>query len=183
MAEIKDAKLITYPRSGQNLFTGLLGQQNYSISRSHEISDFSNQSHVITIIRNPVDSVASAIAMVDFYKEFYEQEIGYSLIPSMLKEYERMYAWLLENATYVISYDDLLHNPKRTVEKFLNDLGLEWGSIEYDLGLTRDNPKNLSLVSSKNVDSYPGYLEYVKTASFVEDAKKIYAKLLLKKNQ
>ena len=181
LEEISSAKVITYPRSGQNLFRDLLNQQDYFMPHSHEITDFLNEKHVVTIARNPVDSVASAIAMVDFYKEHYKEEISHLMIPSMLIKYEKTYAWLLENATYIIAYEDLTNNPKETVEKFLDYLSLKRSNVDYKLNMSKDNPDHLSLVSSKNVDSYPKYLEHVKASAFLESAEKIYEKVLSKK--
>jgi hypothetical protein len=181
LEEISNTKIITYPRSGQNLFRDLLDQQDYSILHSHEIADFLNEKHVVTIVRNPVDSVASAMAMIDFYKEHYKEKINYLMIPSMLIKYEETYTWLLENATYIISYEDLIGNPKDTVEKFLDHLSLKRTSVDYRLDMSRDNPNHLSLVSSKNVDSYPGHLEHVKASAFLENAEKIYQRILLEK--
>jgi len=175
--EIKDMRLITYPRSGQNLFRMLLRQQGYKISSSHNTADFLDKKHVVSIVRNPVDSVASAMAMIDFYKK----ENGYVIIPRMLKKYEETYTWLLENATYIISYEDLTNDPKNTIEYFLDYFSLKRSDIVYDLNLSKDDAKEGYLVSSKNVSSYPEALEYTKTAPFVEDAKEIYQKLLFSK--
>lgn len=170
-------KLITYPRSGQNLFRMLLRQQGYSINSSHNTADFLDKKNVISIVRNPVDSVASATAMVDFYKK----ENGYGIIPQMLKKYEETYAWLLENATYIISYEDLTNDPKNTIEHFLDYFSLKRSEVNYNLNLSMDDPSQGYLVSSKNVDSYKDALEYTKTDSLVEDAKEIYQKLLFSK--
>lgn len=175
--EIEDMKLITYPRSGQNLFRMLLRQQGYSVLASHEITHFLDKKQTITIIRNPVESVASAMAMVDFYKK----ENGYGIIPRMLKKYEETYTWLLENATYVISYEDLTNDPKNTIEKFLDHFSLKRSSVEYQFNLSKDDAKEGYLVSSKNVSSYPEALDYTKTAPFIEDAKEIYQKLVFSK--
>ena len=175
--EIEDMKLITYPRSGQNLFRMLLGQQGYFIPASHQITHFLDKKQTIAIIRNPVESVASAMAMVDFYKK----ENGYGIIPHMLKKYEETYLWLLDNATYIICYEDLIDSPQNTIEKFLDHFSLKKISVEYQMNLCEDDPKEGYLVSSKNVSSYPGALEYTKTAPFIEDAKEIYQKLLFSK--
>ena len=170
-------KLITYPRSGQNLFRMLLGQQGYFIPASHEITHFLDKKQTITIIRNPVESVASDMAMLDFYKK----ESGYGIVPRMLKKYEETYTWLLENATYIVSYEDLINDPKDTVEKFLDHFSLKRSSVDYQLNLSKDDAKEGYLVSSKNLSSYPKALEYTKTAPFIEDAKEIYQKLLFSK--
>jgi hypothetical protein len=175
--EIEDMKLITYPRSGQNLFRMLLGQQGHAISSSHNTADFLDKKQTITIIRNPVESVASAMAMVDFYKK----ENGYGIITHMLKKYEETYLWLLDNATYIISYEDLIGSPQDTVEKFLDHFSLKKSSVEYQLNLSKDDAKEGYLVSSKNLNSYPEALEYTKTALFIEDAKEIYQRLLFSK--
>jgi len=175
--EIEDIRLITYPRSGQNLFRMLLAQQGYAISSSHNTADFLDKKHVISIVRNPIDSVASAMAMIDFYKK----ENSYEIIPQMLKKYEETYTWLLENATYIISYEDLTNDPKNTVEYFLDYFSLKRSEVNYELNLSRDDPSQGYLVSSKNVDSYKDALEYTKTAPFLQDAKEIYQKLLFSK--
>jgi hypothetical protein len=119
--------------------------------------------------------------MIDFYKEHYKEEINYLMIPSMLIKYEETYTWLLENATYIISYEDLTNNPKNTVEYFLDYFSLKRLDIDYNLDLSRDDPSQGYLVSSKNTDSYLGALEYTKTAPFVEDAKEVYQRLLFAK--
>ena len=175
--EIEDMRLITYPRSGQNLFRMLLGQQGHFIPASHEITDFLDKKQTITIIRNPVESVASAMTMVNFYKK----ENGYGIIPHMLKKYEETYLWLLDNATYIISYEDLIDNPQDTIEKFLDHFSLKKISVEYQLNLCKDDAKEGYLVSSKNVSSYPKALEYTKTSPFIENAKEVYQRLLFAK--
>jgi hypothetical protein len=177
LTEIEDMRLITYPRSGQNLFRMLLGQQGYRINSSHNTTDFLDKKHIISIVRNPIDSVASAMAMVNFY----QKENGYGIIPQMIKNYEKTYIWLLKNATYIISYEDLTNNPKNTIEYFLDYFSLKRREVDYDLSLCVDDPNEGYLVSSKNVDSYKGALEYTKTAPFIEDAKEIYQKLLFSK--
>ena len=177
MTEIEDIKLITYPRSGQNLFRMLLRQQGYRIAASHNTEDFLNKKQVVSIIRNPVDSVASAFAMVSFYKK----EIEYGLVELMLKNYEKTYSWLLSNYAHVILYEDLIERPKEVVEAFLNRFSLNKKDIVYDLNLSKDDPKEKYLVSSKNLDIYNEILEYTKTCLFIDAATESYRKLVFSK--
>jgi hypothetical protein len=155
----------------------LLAQQGYNVLTSHSIDDFQNQKQTITIARNPVDSVASAFAMVSFYKK----EIEYGLVELMLKNYEKTYTWLLNNYTHVILYEDLIEKPKEVIESFLNRFSLDKKDIVYNLNLSKDDPKEEYLVSSKGLDIYNEILEYTKTCLFINAATESYRKLLFSK--
>ena len=165
--------IITYPRSGLNLFRSLLEQQYYSSHASHSISEFKNSLSIVTIARNPVDSVASHFAMTSFDRG----NEPYEIIEQFLVQYAEQYAWFLENSAYVVSYDNLIENPKPEMERFFKHFDLSYSQIDYDLTLIKDAIKGY-LKTATRVSFYDKAKTHVLESDALHRAQEAYHKLL-----
>jgi hypothetical protein len=172
-----DIRIVTYPRSGLNFFRELLEQQGHSFDASHSTDKFGKGVIPITIARNPIDSVCSHFAMVSFY-------IGggeYLLLEKFLESYIKDYEWFLSNNAYIISYEDLVEDPKKTIKEFLTNLSLSHTDIEYNINTLRDDSSKQYLVTSKTQPSYEKAKKLILQAKNLEKAKDLYNQALLHK--
>jgi hypothetical protein len=172
-----DLKIVTYPRSGLNFFRELLEQQNHSFDASHSIDEFKKGIIPITIARNPIDSVCSHFAMVSFYHDGGD----FLLLENFLQDYIKSYEWFLNNNTYIISYDDLVENPKKTIKKFLTSFSLSHVDIEYNINTLKDDDTKQYLVTSKNQPSYEKAKRLILQAKNLERAEDLYRQALFHK--
>jgi len=116
--------LLTYPRSGMHFFDDTLYEiENIHFTKSHfldELFDKDNnkQRVIITIARDPKDSISSYLGMP------YTVIDAFS-INQRISEYVFMYAFLCENADYVIDFNDLVSSPESVIKKILSLLNID----------------------------------------------------------
>jgi len=149
--------LLTYPRSGSHYFDDMLyEQEKIHFTKSHypnELFDENNnkQRPIITIARDPLDSVSSYLAL-NKYLHFDEMGSQYTILEK-ITEYAFMYAFLCENADYVIDFNDLVSYPESVVKKILSLLNID--KNKYDL-FDRTEPDRYKdyVPSSKSLPNY-----------------------------
>lgn len=146
--------LLTYPRSGSHFFCdALYAKAQINFTHSHYIEelfdkDNKKQRPLITIARDPIDSISSYLALAEYRGA--ENEF---LIPEKLTEYILMYSFLYENADYIIDFNDLIKYPSIVVEKILTLLNIT--KEKYYLFDRNINPKYESYVpTSKKLQTY-----------------------------
>ena len=104
---------ITYPRSGSHYLRDLVIQKlDIRLDASHIINDAKGL--VITIARNPYDSIHSNITMALHYGNKID-------IQQIIFLYVDLYRMLYNRANVVIDYDTLVSSPEKIVE-FLSDI-------------------------------------------------------------
>lgn len=174
MTVINNFQVVTYPRSGLNLLRILLGQQGYNISSSHTFEGINKDTGILTIARNPLDTVSSYFCMVKAHMH----SLDYPGIDKMLQTYIETYTWLLDNYDYILDYNDLVDSPNITIEKLLSHYDLPHTQIEYRLDLLKDDPAEKYLVSSKDTEWYQVSREYILSAKLINEADDVYRQML-----
>jgi hypothetical protein len=168
---------VTYPRSGINLLRTLFGQQGYNISSSHTFDGIDKDTKILTIIRNPLDTISSHFAMAKTYSD----SLGYPGIDGMIERYIKDYTWLSENYSYIVDYEDLVSSPGETVEKLLKQFDLPYSSIKYRLDIQQDDPSQQYLASSKKAEGYSESREYILASNLIDEANDLYRQMLFAK--
>lgn len=146
MSFLEEVQILTYPRSGANYLKFLLF--NYS---AQYIKVFHNEKNlngkIITIARNPFDSIHSSITMAKHY------DLKESFSNIYVDEYINIYKFLYKNADVVINYEDLVKFPEKVAKKVCNILKFSKLSPLYPITL-KDNKDYYYLVSSKTSARY-----------------------------
>lgn len=170
-------KLITYPRSGMNFFRALIAHHGYWISASHNTEFFLPAPRVVTIIRNPKSSIASHYAMISEYND----KNNLDALEPITKEYTNHYKWFDLNAEYFILYENLINNPKKTVEDFFKYFNIPYESVEnYNRIIIRDDPSSSHITSSAGLPKHSEALASLKGFAALGDAEKAYGELIQK---
>jgi hypothetical protein len=127
--------LLTYPRSGSHYFDDMLyEEEKIHFTKSHYLDELFDKNNnktrtIITIARDPVDSICSYVALYNGYGLFTD---GHEfVINEKITEYVLMYAFLCENADYVIDFNDLTQNPEPVIRKLLNLLNIDKDQYGY----------------------------------------------------
>jgi hypothetical protein len=138
-------KIITYPRSGTHYLQHLI--LTYS-SKQIKFSHYppTENSFIITIARDPFDSIQSHIAM----KKHYNSKLY--LRNDYIDHYVDLYKYLYRNARVVIDYNDLINFPEEITKMVCELLNLE--KVPSDYKMHGDQKSFEYLVSSKTVKEY-----------------------------
>lgn len=138
-------KIIAYPRSGTHHLQNLIFEySSKKITFSHY--PVPENRFVITIARDPFDSIQSLVAMKKHYSPDTYAETDYA------DYYVGLYKYLDSNANIVIDYNDLINFPEEITKMVCNLLGFEKNISEYSALV--DNKDIEYLVSSKTVKEY-----------------------------
>jgi len=120
--------------------------------RLDELFDKNNnkQRVIITIARDPIDSISSYLAIHHGVADIF-------LTIQRITDYVLMYAFLCENADYVIDFNDLVTYPEPVVKKILSLLNID--KNEYSLFNRGHISKFKNYVpSSKSLKNYDNSL-------------------------
>lgn len=167
---MSDIAIVTYPRSGANYLSNLiLNNCRQEINYFHIPQN--PDRFIITIVRNPFESIHSHVAM----RKHYHPDEGYS--KRYNNEYKDMYNFLYENADIIIKYEDLIESSEKVLLKICNDLGFEINPLDIPVPVTMDNKENTYLRSSKTSSEYKK--EHFKIED-ISDCYESYNKLLSK---
>jgi len=144
--------LLTYPRSGMHFFDDTLYKmEKIHFSRSHfldELFDKNNnkQRPILTIARDPIDSISSYLAIHNGIADEF-------LTIQRITDYVLMYAFLYENADYVVDFNDLVEYPEAVIKKILSLLNIDKNT--YDSFNRGHIPKFKNYIpSSKSLQHY-----------------------------
>lgn len=161
-------KIIAYPRSGTHYFQNLiLTHSSQKITFSHY--PVPENRFIITIARDPFDSIQSLVAMRRYYNPETYAEADY------LDYYVELYKYLYSNASLVIDYNDLINFPEEITKITCDLIGFEKNPSNHKM---HGNKKEIKyLVSSKTVKDYNE--EYFKTED-MNNCYKEYNRLLSK---
>jgi hypothetical protein len=168
---MKPPKIIAYPRSGTHYLQNLiLTYSSQKITFSHY--PVPEDRFIITIVRDPFDSIQSLVAM----KKYHDPETYYET--DYLDYYVELYKYLYHNANLVIDYNDLISFPEEVTKDVCDLLGFEKNQSNYKM---HGNRKEIGyLVSSKTVKEYNQQYFKIEEMSrcYIE-----YQKLLSKANK
>jgi len=160
--------LITYPRSGLHFFsTAFEDFTGIHLNSSHE--KVYNNKNIITIIRNPLDSISSWYSMNKSSKNG-------NLITDedYVSIYNNLYLFFNHRADTIIKFEDMSDNIEKVMEIICNKYNLE-KIRNLDLNLILSNlSKNLKgdvIHTSKNLENYNNDKEYWKTIDLSESIK------------
>lgn len=147
--------LSTYPRSGSHYFDRLFEKESgFRIEKTHTVNwvfdkDHNKQRVIITIARDPRDSIASYIAAE--HRGVYE--VTWQRVNQIVSEYILLYSFLYEHADYVIDFNDLVKYPDTTIKKVIELLDIkedEHHLFDGDYG----QPDPFFVESSKDLPDY-----------------------------
>jgi hypothetical protein len=154
--------LITYPRSGSHYLDRLIYKEaEFHIERSHIVHNLLNKNNeklrtIITIVRDPKDSISSYIAL-----EKYLSNCQPFRINQIITEYILLYSFLYENADYIIDFDDLVKHPDDVTKRILSllDINKENSSqfvtdIDYDSKNFVESSKDLKEYKEESLDGF-----------------------------
>lgn len=118
--------LVTFPRSGAHYFQNYVFQSTgYKIDKTHEpLQDVP----IVTIARNPIDSVASMVGMITEYNKDIAVDVA---VNKIINNYENFYRYLDHHASLIFDYEDLVNSPEKVAESFANFTDLEYRNINY----------------------------------------------------
>jgi hypothetical protein len=143
-----DYVLLTFPRSGSHYLQQLIYQKTgLFIEKTHHISEINGRS-VISIIRKPEDTFRSMATMKRFFED--NKNVGIGL---PIKGYVEFYEYLIDNASILVDYDDLVSYPDKLVKSIAKHICIEVNNMEYQ-DVLYDQPRYKHLVSSKKSDEY-----------------------------
>jgi hypothetical protein len=111
--------------------------------------DNNKQKTVITIVRDPMDSISSYLALQEINNGPNRPE----RIEQVLTEYVLMYSFLYDNADYVIDFKDLVESPDAIAKKMLKLLDIDKNN--YQLFNREYNIRHAGYVKSSK--KLPGY--------------------------
>lgn len=138
-------KMITYPRSGTHYLQNLiLEYSSKKITFSHY--PITENIFIITIVRDPFDSIQSHIAMNKHYNpETYTKN-------DYIEYYVELYKYLDRNANLIIDYNDLISFPQETAKMICDIVGFKKNPSNYKMH--GDKKEIKYLLSSKTVKEY-----------------------------
>lgn len=151
--------LVTFPRSGSHYFDKLIYEEvGIHIEKSHTLNllfDKNNnkQRKLITIVRDPVDSITS-------YSAYEQSNAGPrplfatdTRVNQLLTEYILMHNFLHDHADYIIDFNDLVSDPEAVTKKILSLLAIDSKDYHFFDIFPSDYTKDY-LASSKTLSNY-----------------------------
>lgn len=181
--------LITFPRSGSHFFIDYIHQslnikfikknikkEILPYQSSHELY-FNKDREIITIIRDPLDSIASMVSMEhNFFPEYPIKKF----INKRIKEYIEYYQYFNSQASYIIDYKTLIEDPDSVASFFSKILNVKQRRISY-IDNTLDRPDRNHVKTSRQLKHYDKIRELVANSN-LDECYLIYSKLLDKKS-
>ena len=138
-------KIITYPRSGTHYLQNLILTYSSKYIEASHYEVFDN-SFIITVVRDPFDSIQSTIAMKKYYFPDTYLDNDY------IKYYIDMCNFLKNHSSIVIDYNDLISFPEEITKNVCDLLGFKKMPMKHEM--MKDSKEYEYLVSSKTVKEY-----------------------------
>jgi hypothetical protein len=161
-------KIITYPRSGTHYLQNLILTYSSKHIDSGHYAVLDN-SFIITIARDPFDSIQSTVAMKKHFSPSTYLDTDY------IDYYTELYEFLNNHASIVIDYNDLISSPQEITKRVCELLNFEKMPLEQEM--MKDDKEYEYLVSSTTVKEYEG--EYF-TKEEMQKCYPVYLDLLSK---
>ena len=168
MIKINDAILLTFPRSGSTaLEKSLLAKCEVVLDKTHIVEESKNKK-IITVIRDPLESMTSFIAMTLHYFPDIENSDNWKRMFGDLSWtgiFNEIYDYLILNANLVITYEGLMDNLTETTKLVSDFLNLKMVNPNAEITVGDDNPSAYYLSTSKRS---PIYDEAIKKANSLD---------------
>ena len=158
--------LLTFPRSGSRFF--MISTQVDGMQNSHYVSDIKTQPNaVIGIVRDPIESLTSYLAMLDHFQE--PKFLGnYSVIEDKkrwIDLYKEVYSYYVNNECFLILNEDLRNYPQKTINGLLENFNL---FNFFNAKNSNRTPNENYLLTSKNTKNYAKIMEMLKEENLEE---------------
>jgi hypothetical protein len=169
----------SFPRSGSNFLREYLTQCTDIVTRLkiHDPidSNFLHEGPIVSIARNPLDSIISIVAMENV---FFEGDID-EYITQRIDDYIYFYS-NIKNADVVVSYDELVSDTRSVANKLCSVFGGTLNDNQYET-LLEDKPAprytNSYVVTSSKLYNYKVVAQKIKDYDLSE-CNAIYTKVL-----
>lgn len=149
--------LLSYPRAASHYLQNLLLTRfGITAERHHWFDQIKNKDRlIISIIRNPIDSIASNMSRVAYFGE----------VPGSIESHVRTYSdsidEVLENADVIVDFEELISDPDSVAKKLSDILGLRLFDNGHDISVGRETSTSTFIPTSKNVEGYQDVLKSV----------------------
>jgi hypothetical protein len=142
--------IVTIPRTGSHyLQERLLQHTGVLIHKYHK----SQPTKIITIARDPKQTIASDLSMASFFRGKYSDEDVIATIEAVHELYK-----YVSQADIIIDYDDLINFPYETTKALADAIGATMKTDAYKTKIL-DDPKNGHVISSKTLSGYQKILK------------------------
>ena len=111
--------IISFPRSGKSYLQmnlSLAFRKNFDFShlnKPEQINELNNYDYLIALVRNPIDSISSIVAME---LEFNNNLKIDDLINKRITEYIKFYSFALKNADTFIDFNSIVNDINKVIE-------------------------------------------------------------------
>ena len=125
--------------------------------RYHSLSQEDNPKYIIGIVRNPIDSVASIIALLKHNNEEdwnRQRDWNQEVVHTMLQ--------IMQRADIVIDFNELVNDPETIAQKISSITGLPLFPSDEPI-VVLDEPNSMFIPTSKNVEGYDDIHNLVKS--------------------
>lgn len=164
---------MSWHRTGSNFLMTNLGHFNkMDLLASHNVLDIPEGYQGITIARNPIDSIASAICN-DNNPEV--QHDGYNVLHMVKMYYDFHLEVLALKHNTIIDFNDLTRRPKETVEELLKNTNFNLDDYYEDISV--DNRYLKYKASSREDNDYYNVVAELRKAE-LSGCNRAYAEML-----
>lgn len=146
MRNINNRMLLTYPRSGSHYLKEMINQKTGVILKSTHDEEKVFDNYIISIVRNPNDTLRSKYAMQKHYEP-------YKIFNDYQEGYKTFYENLINKSYILIDYNDLINNTDNLIKYLFNYFNLIDNGSSYKTNL-KDYEGSKYLVSSKTSNYY-----------------------------
>lgn len=152
--------LSTYPRSGSHLLRNHIHNKmpdlRHKLISTHK-HIYENDSYLISILRDPIDVMASKLIM-DIHYERHCKTLELCFMEAK-GHYLSFFNYINENASLLIKYEDLINNMDKVLEAISKNL--EMPVVDGVVPQTVDNPNFFHLASSKTSPAYEECYKFI----------------------
>lgn len=142
--------LLSFPRAGSHYLQNLLlARLGITADRFHWLDQIENKDNIIiSVIRNPIDSIASNISVVSNFGE----------IPGSVGSHVSMFIdsmnEISDNADVIVDFEELISDPDGVAKKLSEALGLRLFDNGHDISVQRESVRSAFIPSAKHVEGY-----------------------------
>ena len=179
----KDILVVGYPRCGERFLSYNYGQLTGTMAEiSHDINTINNyDGPVVCIVRYPVDSLASSLAMGLYVNNVSYNELNKNAIQSSIKTYIEFCSNILNKDNVVfVSFEDVIKNTVSVI-KYLSytfDNKYKYKKLTTQEEIFKLSPKESGYIStSKNLPNYKTIYEDFKSED-LSNVHDLYNKLI-----
>jgi hypothetical protein len=156
---LEDFLLVTYPRTGSHFLQSYLDQQTgFKITKTH-FPRWSKHKKVITIIRDPEDTLRSAFTMSKHYATKTQTEFDWEAdrenhVFTNPGAYVDFFEYVADHADVFIDYNTLINDPYSVCKFLSNYIGIEIRDKQEYVQYLKDEEYGEYLVSSTTSEHY-----------------------------